>query len=103
MKAFSGQAPKPLEAASKIDKTAKNTLLIHNLPTEFEQEQLNAVFSKFGQVVALNLPMDKKSGKFLSTGTVQFSKQSECNDALKELKSFNFNSKTVQLSAQKMR
>eukprot|EP01118_Nematostelium_gracile_P019130 TRINITY_DN8745_c0_g1_i4.p1 TRINITY_DN8745_c0_g1~~TRINITY_DN8745_c0_g1_i4.p1 ORF type:complete len:432 (+),score=99.93 TRINITY_DN8745_c0_g1_i4:152-1297(+) len=66
------------------DTTEKRTLYVTKLAKECDRESLMALFSNFGRVMRLDLPMDKKSGDNKGMAFVEYSTIEEFQTALTE-------------------
>jgi len=66
------------------DTTEKRTLYVTRLPKDCDRESLMLVFSEFGAVVRLDLPMDKKTGEHKGMAFVEYSTEEEVRKALEE-------------------
>jgi len=66
------------------DTTEKRTLYVTRLPKDCDRESLMLVFSEFGTVVRLDLPMDKKTGEHKGMAFVEFQAEDELRKALEE-------------------
>jgi len=66
------------------DTTEKRTLYVTRLPKDCDRESLMLVFSEFGTVVRLDLPMDKKTGEHKGMAFVEYRVEEELHKALEE-------------------
>jgi len=66
------------------DTTEKRTLYVTRLPKDCDRESLMLVFSEFGTVVRLDLPMDKKTGEHKGMAFVEFQAEEELRKALED-------------------
>jgi len=71
------------------DTTEKRTLYVTRLPKDCDRESLMIVFSEFGTVVRLDLPMDKKTGEHKGMAFVEFQKEEELRKALDDFTNSN--------------
>jgi len=71
------------------DTTEKRTLYVTRLPKDCDRESLMLVFSDFGTVVRLDLPMDKKTGEHKGMAFVEFLKEDELRKALDDYSNSN--------------
>jgi len=71
------------------DTTEKRTLYVTRLPKDCDRESLMLVFSEFGTVVRLDLPMDKKTGEHKGMAFVEFQAEEELRKALEDFTDSN--------------
>jgi len=71
------------------DTTEKRTLYVTRLPKDADRESLMLVFSEFGTVVRLDLPMDKKTGEHKGMAFVEFQAEEELRKALEDFTTSN--------------
>jgi len=69
------------------DTTEKRTLYVTRLPKDCDRESLMLVFSEYGTVVRLDLPMDKKTGEHKGMAFVEFQMEEELRKALEDFTS----------------
>jgi len=66
------------------DTTEKRTLYVTRLPKDCDRESLMLIFSEFGTVVRLDLPMDKKTGEHKGMAFVEYCAEEELHKALED-------------------
>jgi len=66
------------------DTTEKRTLYVTRLPKDCDRESLMLVFSEYGTVIRLDLPMDKKTGEHKGMAFVEFQTEEELRKALED-------------------
>lgn len=71
------------------DTTEKRTLYVTRLPKDCDRESLMLVFSEYGTVVRLDLPMDKKTGEHKGMAFVEFQAEEELRKALEDFTTSN--------------
>jgi len=71
------------------DTTEKRTLYVTRLPKDCDRESLMIVFSEFGTVIRLDLPMDKKTGEHKGMAFVEFQREEELRKALDDFTNSN--------------
>lgn len=67
-----------------IDESDYSTLFIENLPYDCTEEEIEKLFSKFGEVETIRIPKSEYSGKCKGFGFIEFEKLDSAKQALKE-------------------
>lgn len=74
-----------------------------NLPYSATQDELTALFGKFGTVNSVKVVTDKFSGKSRGYGFVEMSEESNGADAISKLNGQDFKGRELRVSAAKPR
>lgn len=61
------------------------TVYIGNLPYQINAEDIESIFSKYGKVKNLSLPLDKESGRIRGFAFVELEEENDENRAIGEL------------------
>ena len=78
-------------------------IYVGNLPYSATQEELTALFGKFGTVNSVKVVTDKFSGKSRGYGFVEMSEESNGTDAISKLNGQDFKGRELRVSAAKPR
>lgn len=78
-------------------------MYIGNLSYDVTEEDLQAVFSKFGDVESVNIIMDRHSGRPKGFGFVDMPDNSEADKAIKALNGSDLKGRTMKISQAKPR
>jgi RNA recognition motif-containing protein len=78
-------------------------IYVGNLPYSATQEELTALFGKFGQVNSVKVVTDKFSGKSRGYGFVEMADEAGGSDAIAKLNGQDFNGRELRVSAAKPR
>lgn len=76
------------------------SIYIGNLSYSVTTEQLEALFSQYGEVISIKLINDKDSGKPKGYGFVEM-EDANADTAIRELNSTNYLSRTIKVSEAK--
>lgn len=74
-----------------VDTSDYAKIYVSNLPPSATEEDLEKVFSQFGDIVHINIPMDFQTGKAKGYGFIEFDKMNSVNMALKNKASLYLN------------
>jgi RNA recognition motif-containing protein len=61
------------------------SIYVGNIPYEVTQEDLSSVFSEYGTVTRVYLPLDRETGRMRGFGFVEMSNETEENNAIQTL------------------
>lgn len=81
---------------SSVTQLSTTTLYVGNLPYKANEAQVKSIFSDYGEVFAVRLMKDKKTGKRRGFGFVVMS-QAEAPDAIKNLNEYNYMDRTLKV------
>jgi cold-inducible RNA-binding protein len=76
-------------------------IYVGNLPEEFSDDELKAVFEEFGEVSAATIGRDKKTGKSQGYGFVEMRSKSEARGAIESLRGKDVQGKPLRVKALK--
>jgi len=68
---------------SNDNDSSKRTVYVSKIPKECNKEALRLLFSKFGNVLRVDVPVDKKTGEHKGIAFVEFSSEDEYQVAMK--------------------
>jgi len=68
----------------------KRTAYVSKIPKECDKETLRVIFSDFGKVMRVDLPLDKKSGEHKGIAFVEFSTEAEFHQAMRSTDKHKF-------------
>lgn len=70
----------------KVEKPAGcNTLFVGNIPFSMTEDKMNKIFSKFGEVVRVSLPIFPDTEKMRGFGHVEFTNEEDCEKCFNEI------------------
>lgn len=78
------------------DQLSTTTLYVGNLPYKANEAQVKSIFSEYGEVFAVRLMKDKKTGKRRGFGFVVMS-QTDTPKAIENLNEFNYMDRTLKV------
>jgi transcription antitermination factor NusG len=78
-------SPPKLEQPSKIQKPQNNSIYVGNLSYAATAEDLKEVFSEYGTVKRVQLPVDRETGRIRGFAFIEMATESEANAAIQDL------------------
>jgi len=96
-KALVATQPRKVKAASSSSEEAR-TLYVGNLPFKTDEETINELFSQYGQVQAVRLVKDRRTGRKKGYGFVEMDANA-ADAALAQLNDSEFEGRTIKVRA----
>ncbi|XP_041475261.1 ELAV-like protein 3 isoform X3 [Lytechinus variegatus] len=81
-----------------VDEDSKTNLIVNYLPQNMAQDEMKALFVKFGEIESCKLVRDKLTGQSLGYGFVNYLKPAEALKALNTLNGLRLQCKTIKVS-----
>lgn len=78
--------------------TAGNKVMVFNLPSTFNDEELRSMFSHFGEIQFVRLFRNKTTNNSLGYGSVEFVKRADAQKAIEEVDGLQLGNKKLKVS-----
>jgi RNA recognition motif-containing protein len=80
-----------------------NNVYVGNLPYTTNEQELESLFSQYGQIVSLNLIRDKETNRLKGFAFIEFSDKQQAADAVEKLNGHEFGGRTLNVSMARAR
>lgn len=78
-------------------------IYVGNIPFKATEEELNALFSTYGEVTSVKLVNDKETGRFRGFGFVEMADQTAGQEAVEALEGYEFIGRPLKVNEAKPR